>query len=378
MTSFWRRFGLAIALAGLTQMGAAAIIANNGEPQHAQKTVGDKGVRIAMVNARPKASKPKPPRAPAYIRHRIDRIGKAFHGRVGIAVKSVDEGWETGWKDHEYYPQQSVSKLWVAISLLDGVDRGKIDLDHKVTLTRKDLTVFHQPIRTQILKHGRYTTTLEDLLVRQITTSDNTANDRLMRYVGGPKAVRAMIARKHLGAIHFANGERAMQSRIAGLSWSPKFSYGHAFWTAREKVPIKKRSAAFAHYIAHPYDGAQPSAVVSALARLKKGDLLSPSSTAKLLDIMGNTHTGPNRLKGGLDAGWTLSHKTGTGQELGGVQAGYNDVGIITAPDGKSYAVAVMIKKTSTPLIVRMRMMHHVVQAVIEQHNRSKSGRLTP
>jgi beta-lactamase class A len=42
---------------------------------------------------------------------------------------------------------------------------------------------------------------------------------------------------------------------------------------------------------------------------------------------MANTHTGPNRLRGGLAPGWSLSHKTGTGQELGGVQAGYNDIG---------------------------------------------------
>ena len=32
---------------------------------------------------------------------------------------------------------------------------------------------------------------------------------------------------------------------------------------------------------------------------------------------MGNTKTGANRLKGGLQPGWTLSHKTGTGQVLG-------------------------------------------------------------
>ena len=50
---------------------------------------------------------------------------------------------------------------------------------------------------------------------------------------------------------------------------------------------------------------------------------------------MSHTHTGPNRLKGGLQPGWTLNHKTGTGQELGGVQAGYNDIGILTAPDGQ-------------------------------------------
>jgi beta-lactamase class A len=319
------------------------------------------------------APKPVVP-APSYISSRIDDLGSAFDGRVGIAVRSIDEGWETGWKDHELYPQQSVSKLWVSITALDAVDRRRVRLDDQVTLTRADLTLFHQPIADEVLKDGSYTTTLDDLLVRAITTSDNTANDRLMRAVGGPSAVRAMIARKGLGAIRFANGERAMQSKIAGLTWSPSYSVNGNFFQARDKLPIKTRSAAFNRYIADPYDGAAPSAIVGALAALKRGELLSRSSTAKLLDVMSHTHTGPNRLKGGLEPGWTLSHKTGTGQELGGVQAGYNDIGILTAPDGKSYAVAVMIKKTSTPLPVRMTLMNNVVQAVIEQHDRSYGG----
>jgi len=84
---------------------------------------------------------------------------------------------------------------------------------------------------------------------------------------------------------------------------------------------------------------------------------------------MGNTKTGANRLKGGLQPGWTLSHKTGTGQELGAMQAGYNDIGILTAPDGRSYSVAVMIKKTSVPLPTRMALMNNVVRAVIAQHD---------
>ena len=33
-------------------------------------------------------------------------------------------------------------------------------------------------------------------MFKAITTSDNTANDKLMRSVGGPEAVRAMIALK--------------------------------------------------------------------------------------------------------------------------------------------------------------------------------------
>src|SRR5215471_1546814 len=66
--------------------------------------------------------------APQYIRGRIQELGQGFDGRVGIAVRSIDEGWSTGWKADELYPQQSVSKLWVSITALDAVDRGKVSL----------------------------------------------------------------------------------------------------------------------------------------------------------------------------------------------------------------------------------------------------------
>lgn len=309
------------------------------------------------------------PAAPQFIRDQIIGLGRGFNGRIGIAVQSIDNGWSTGWKADELYPQQSVSKLWVSITALDAVDKGKARLDDKVTLTRADLTLFHQPIAADILGLGSYTTSLGDLMVKAITTSDNTANDKLMRSIGGPKAVRSMIAAKHLGAIRFYNGERALQSRIAGLMWSPAYSIGNAFYDTRDALPLSVRKAAFDKYVSDPYDGAAPSAIVSALARLKRGELLSPSSTQYLLDTMRRTHTGPNRLKGGLAPGWMLNHKTGTGQILAAEQAGYNDIGILTAPDGKSYSIAVMIKLTSVPLPVRMTLMNEVVRAVIAQHD---------
>jgi beta-lactamase class A len=356
MTSFGKRLGFALVVVAAAQVSASA----------ATKAVPAQPAPRAKAPA-PQA-KPATPVAPQFLRKQIDQLGQAFDGRVGIAVRSIDDGWETGWKDDDLYPQQSVSKLWVSVAALDAVDRGRVSLDDKVTLTKSDLTLFHQPIRSNILGGG-YTTTLADLMFKAITTSDNTANDKLMRSIGGADAVRKMIAAKHLGAIRFYNGERALQSKIAGLIWSQSFSIGNAFFDARDALPMAVRRAAFNRYIEDPYDGAAPSAIVAALARLKRGELLSPDSTRRLLYIMANTHTGPNRLKGGLQPGWTLSHKTGTGQELGGVQAGYNDIGILTAPDGRSYAVAVMIKKTSTPLPVRMKLMNNVVEAVIAQHD---------
>ena len=362
MTSLWRRFGL-----GLTMLATAQVSASAAQPVLSQP--------VPRTSA-PPARAATPVRqaaatAPRYLRDRVDELGDAFQGRVGIAVKSVDEGWSTGWHDNELYPQQSVSKLWVAITALDAVDKGRVRLSDQVTLTRSDLTLFHQPIAQRILGGG-HSTTLSALMYEAITKSDNTANDKLMRSVGGPDAVRAMIAAKNLGAIRFYNGERALQSRIAGLIWSPSYSIGNAFARAREALPKSVRKAAFDRYVEDPFDGAAPSAIVSALVRLQRGELLSPDSTRRLLSIMGNTKTGANRLKGGLRPGWTLSHKTGTGQVYGAYQAGYNDIGVLTAPDGRSYAVAVMIKKTSTPLPTRMALMNNVVRAVITQHEMSR------
>ena len=373
MTSLWSRVCLALALAGLTQVGAAAIKSADrpqpAKPASSKAAAGKSAVRVAQL-ARPVSATPAAV-APAFLRDRINALGRQFDGRVGIAVKSIDQGWSAGWKADELYPQQSVSKLWVAIAALDAVDKGRVSLDDRVTLTKSDLTLFHQPIRAKVLGNGGYTTTLSQLLYDALTKSDNTANDKLMRSIGGAEAVRRTIAAKQLGAIRFYNGERSLQSKIAGLTWTQSYSIGRAFYEARNALPMSVRRAAFNRYIEDPYDGASASAIVNALARLKKGELLSPESTARILRIMGNTRTGPNRLKGGISPGWSLSHKTGTGQVLGPVQAGYNDIGILTAPDGRSYAVAVMIKKTSTPVPTRMKLMNNVVKAVIQQHHMS-------
>lgn len=354
MTSKW--LGLGIAIVALGQTGSSAMV-QVPAPRRATPP--------------PRAAAPiqpvRQPVAPSYIAGRVDQLGRAFNGRVGIAVRSVDEGWSTDWNGNELNPQQSVSKLWVAITALDAVDKGRVSLDDEVNLTRSDLTLFHQPIAAKVLGGGT-TISLGQLMYQALTKSDNTCNDKLMRSVGGPEAVRSMIRTKGLGAIRFYDGERSLQSRIAGLTWSPSYSIGRAFYEARNALPMSVRRAAFNRYVEDPYDGASANAIVNALAALKRGELLSPASTARLLRIMSQTSTGPNRLKGGLKAGWTLSHKTGTGQVLNGTQAGYNDIGILTAPDGRSYSVAVMIKKTSTPLSVRMKLMNNVVESVIAQH----------
>jgi beta-lactamase class A len=206
------------------------------------------------------------------------------------------------------------------------------------------------------------------LLEQAIIGSDNTANDSLLRTAGGPQAVQNFLMRKKLGAIRFGPGERLMQSGIAGLEWRQEYAIGQRFYAARAQVPLAKRKAALNQYLADPIDGASPEAIVRALAKLAKGELLSPASTRLILGIMSRTSSGPNRLKAGVPAGWQFAHKTGTGQILPPVSTGYNDIGIMTAPDGTRYAMAVMMGSTTAPIPQRMSFMQFVSRTVATYH----------
>lgn len=294
-------------------------------------------------------------------------IGGKFAGKVGIAVHDLQTGATIHYDGLELYPQQSVSKLWVALTALEQVDKGKLELDDPVTIRTEDLTLFHQPVRNEVRRGGgSFITTVADLMERAITESDNTANDALLRRIGGPEAVRKFLRRHDLGSIRFGPGEREMQSRIAGLEWRQSYAQARVFYDERDKVPDATRATAFEAYLADPVDGATPVSLAVALARVAEGEIVSKRSAAHLLDLLERVKSGPNRLKGGAPAGWTVGHKTGTGQVWGAEQSGYNDVGILTTPDGKRYAVAVMIARTAAGVSARMAMMHEVVRAVAE------------
>ncbi|MDO8902113.1 MAG: serine hydrolase [Phenylobacterium sp.] len=308
------------------------------------------------------------PQAPAPLLAQIEALGAAFEGRAGIAVRDIEGGWTAAHDGDGLYPQQSVSKLWVAISVLDAVDRGVLRLTDPVTVRLEDLSIFHQPIRDHVGRNG-YPTTVGELLASAATRSDNAANDILMRLVGGPDHVRSVMAERALGAISLGDEERYFQTQIAGLEWRPEFSFGRNFWQARAAMPQDTRRAALEAYLNAPSDGASPTAVVRALDRLAAGELLSPASTAHLLDLLAQSRTGPQRLGGGLVEGWRLAHKTGTGQVLGPRATGYNDVGLLTAPDGRTYAVAVFIAETTRPVPERQALMQAVTRAVIAQHH---------
>ncbi|WP_375402776.1 serine hydrolase [uncultured Sphingomonas sp.] len=302
--------------------------------------------------------------APDRLATAVSEAVRGFGGIAGAAVRAVDEGWTIESGGRRLLPQQSVSKLWVAITLMEMRDQGRVRLEDEITVRPQDLTLFHQPIAYIVRQKGSFTTTVGGLLTRALTQSDNTANDRLLTLVGGPSAVRDVIASKRLGDIRFGPGERLLQAGTAGIEWRQEYSLTSGFQDARSRLSPERRRAALDAYIANPPDGAAPLAIADALSRLARGELLSESSTRVLLETMARTVTGRSRLRAAVPVGWQLAHKTGTGQDLNGRNAGFNDVGLLTAPDGRRYAVAVMIGDTTRSTTARQQLIQAVARAV--------------
>ena len=339
-----------------------------GRPPVPPAPLPARSVPITVHTTAPARTPPKPVRSRAQpsadLLNVVQALGTGFKGEVGISVRDIDEGWVVAWEGDSARPQQSVSKFWVAIAVMDAVDRGRLSLGDPVTVTRSDLTLFHQPIRALVGKDG-YRTTIGALLRGAMTHSDNTCNDVLLWRVGGPAAINRMLRDKGVAGVKFGPGERQLQARTAGLEWRPEWAGGWGFLQARAAMTYEARDTALRRYLAAPIDGASANGVTLGLSLLAQGKLLSARSTASLLTLMRSSKTGPLRLKSGLRPGWTLAHKTGTGQDLGNLSTGYNDVGLLVAPDGHRYAVAVMIASTRQPIPARMRLMGNVTRAVI-------------
>ena len=304
--------------------------------------------------------------APAAMRAQFQTIGEAFNGQVGIAVMDLRDGWTASYQGARVFPQQSVAKLWVAMAVLDQVDQGRLSLDQRVRFQRSDLSLFSQPIARLVTARG-YETDVRDLIRRALVQSDNAADDRLIEIAGGIEAVEQAIDRRGLTTISVGEDQRQLQTRIAGLDWRPEYAGNSRLFRAdRTRLPPAQRQASLEAYLNAPPDGATPDETVAALARLQRGVLLSPSSTALMLQDMTASRTGPRRLRGALPPGWTLAHKTGTGPDLRDETVGVNDVGLLTAPDGHVFAVAVFIARTRAPIPERLAMMQSVAQVVID------------
>jgi beta-lactamase class A len=299
--------------------------------------------------------------APA-LQTELTAIAQQFDGRLGVCVLSPDGG-KACVRGTERFSLQSVVKLVAGVA---AVEQG-LSLDEPITVHRKDLSVYVQPIAEKVTEQG-FRTTIGDLVRRSIIDSDSAAVDVLIARMGGPKAVQASLDRLKIRGMRVDRDEKTLQCDILGIPWKPEFADPQRFEEAIAQITAAARTKAYAKYQADPRDTSTPEAMADMLARLQSGKLLPPAGTAFLMEAMKDCATGMARLKAGTAPGWTLAHKTGTAGSWNGVSAATNDVGVLTAPDGGWIAVAVFVGDSKADPAEREAVIARVAAAVIRNY----------
>jgi beta-lactamase class A len=289
------------------------------------------------------------------------RITKGFDGRVGVCA--LENSVESCVNGDRRFSLQSVMKLLVGMAAAD-----TLQLTDPVTIRKEDLSLFVQPIAKIVNTSGPFKTTIGDLVRRAIVDSDSAATDNLIKRLGGSAAVQAFLNRKGIAGMRIDRDEKTLQTEIIGLAWKPEFVDAALLDSAIKRVPREVRDEADRRYRNDIRDTATPKGMAEMLDALNRGKLLSPSATRYILDVMAQTVTFPDRLKAGLSPGWKIAHKTGTSGAWNGVTVATNDVGILTAPDGSSIAIAVFIGDSRAPDAARAALMAKLATAAISHH----------
>ena len=303
----------------------------------------------------------------ARLQERLNNLDlSSAQGNVGIGVLDLDTGERWFRNGKQRFPMQSVFKLPVGIVVLKLVDEGKLSLNQTVTITREQFVPAWSPILKEI-KGDRGQFTVQYLLQRAVGDSDNTAADALVRLVGGPEQVTANLGRMNLRDIRVDRLEQQLQPDTVGLTnFRPELVDKQKYEEAVGQIPDAVKKAAMERYLTDPRDTATPEGMIDLLVKLQSRQLLSEDSTALLLKIMTDSPTGQKRLKAGLPPGWSIAHKTGTGEDVVGIGIATNDVGLISSPTGKHIAIAVFIAGSKAPLEQRESVMSAVASTVIQ------------
>lgn len=295
-----------------------------------------------------------------HIERTLRRIAERAAGLVGITVQQLESGETVSVRGSERFPMASTCKLPIAVQLLSRVDRGELSLESPVAVTQADLRPGHDRLRNSLADTlvRRLAPTPDDgaprsaslplgtLLARMVAHSDNTASDLVLEQAGGPPAVTARLRSMGISDMRVDRPESQLLLDFHGVSTGPPagdWTLGEVERRMDAVRPLRRRAAA-ERFARDPRDTATPDAMATLLARLQRGELLTPASTERLLALMTETPTGASRLKGQLPQGTPVAHKTGTTGSAGGRTAGVNDAGIITLPDGGHLVVVVFVK----------------------------------
>jgi len=233
----------------------------------------------------------------------IDKITKSANAKVGVAISYPDRLITVNSFSNDLFPTFSVIKFPLAAHILHLVDENKLSLDKSFHFEKNKLNKdTYSPLRDDA-KQDEFDLTLQDLLRYAVSQSDNIAYEKLVELGGGLAELKAYINQSQISGFSIAdNGQNYAKNMMS------------------------------------------PQASNDLLIKVFKGSILSKESLSLLQNLMTEAVNGSNRIKGLLPAGTLVAHKTGTdGTDEKGINQAFNDVGVVTLPNGQQFFISVFI-----------------------------------
>ncbi len=238
----------------------------------------------------------------------IGMLAEGSQGRIGVAALDLETGETVSVLGDQRFPMASTSKIAIAATFLEGVDKGRWSMDDEFPLM---IPVRSKKFSSKVapVREGQKLPASE-LMELMLTRSSNSATDAFLAVVGGPKAVNDWVDRAGIDGFHL-DRDIATLVRDDG-----------------EIDPVQRIDMR---------DSATPIAMVSLLKGLYEGRWLSESSRNILIGTMERCRTGVRRIPALMPDNVLVAHKTGSLHNTS------SDVGILTAPNGHSVIVAIYV-----------------------------------
>ena len=274
------------------------------------------------------------------ISQKIEKLSEGLVGRIGVAAQEIGSGVNITINGDESFVMASTYKVAIAVTLLDRVDKGEVKLTDLIDLPQDEMVVGTNAIAESYV-HPGVQFSVANLIEVMITESDNTATDFCLKLAGGPEAVNKKLRSLGITDLRVDRATSEILRDFYGLSDKAFFPVVTKAVADDPSLLLKMTQPSMA-FEKDPRDHSTPKAMLQLLLAIDSAKGLSAKSRDFLLATMSRTHTGPGRLKGLLPKGTPVAHKTGT---IGGVA---NDVGFITLPDGRRFAIVVFTNSSTT------------------------------
>lgn len=267
------------------------------------------------------------------LKKEILQITKDKNGTVAVSVLDFGNDKTVHINGNKKLPMLSVFKFHIGLAVLNEVDQGKLNLDQKILIKKSDLLEnTWSPIRERF-PEGDIEMPLGLLIKYTVAESDNNGCDILLRLIGGTETVQKFINSKGIRNFTIKVNEEQMHQGF-------EFMY------------LNTTTANSANQLLKDF-------------RDKK--IVSKTSTDFLMTTMLETSTGKNKIVAQLPESVPVAHKTGSsGKNEKGLTIAENDIGIVTLPGGKSYALSIFVSDSMESAETNTKMIADISKIVFD------------